>query len=68
MNNNLQAMLQRMLSQGGANPQAMAQRILQQNPQFAKMLQGQNPQDLLNKQLQQMGINPNEIQRMIPKK
>ena len=44
MNNNPMANIMRMISQCGNNPQAYANQILQNNPNFAKAIQGQNPQ------------------------
>mgnify|MGYP003326786702 CR=1 FL=1 len=37
MNNNIMAMVMQMMGQSGGNPQAMAQQILSQNPEFASL-------------------------------
>lgn len=58
-------MMQSMLSQNGGNPQILAQNILRQNPKFAQMIQGQNPEMLAKNALSQMGINPQDIIRMM---
>jgi ABC-type dipeptide/oligopeptide/nickel transport system ATPase subunit len=50
--------LMTMMSQGGGNPQAYVQQLLQQNPQFARQIQGQNVQQMAAQALQRMGINP----------
>lgn len=50
--------LMTMMSQGGGNPQAYVQQLLQQNPQFAQQIQGRNVQQMAAQALQQMGINP----------
>ena len=39
-------MMQSMLSKNGGNPQILVQNILRQNPKFAQMIQGQNPEIL----------------------
>lgn len=49
----------------GGNPQAMAQQIMQRNPQFAQMLQGQNPQAMATQMMQKMGMNPQDIQQFV---
>ncbi len=38
MNNPLMGMIMQMMGQSGGNPQAMAQQILSQNPEFARQL------------------------------
>lgn len=50
-----------MMQQGGSNPQAYVQQLLQQNPQLAQRLQGQNVQQMAAQALQQMGINPQQF-------
>ena len=50
--------------QGGQNPQVLANQILQQNPQFARMLQGQNVQQMAMEAMRQLGIDPNQIAQM----
>ena len=57
-------MIMSMLQQGGNNPQSFAQALLQNNPEFAKQIQGQNPQSLAMQMLQQRGINPAQIEQM----
>lgn len=53
--------VQMLMSQGGANPQMVAQNILRNNPQFAQMIQGQNVQQLAIKAMQDRGINPAQV-------
>jgi len=65
MNNNPMANIMRMISQCGNNPQAYANQILQNNPNFAKAIQGQNPQTLAMNELRKRGIDPNQIMQMI---
>lgn len=62
--NNFMGSLTQLIAQGGNNPQVFAQSLLQNNPQFAKALQGQNPQQLAMAELQKRGINPNQIMQM----
>lgn len=50
---------------GGQNPQALANQILQQNPQFARMIQGQNVQQMAMEAMRQQGIDPNQIAQMM---
>ena len=63
MSNPLQ-MIARMLGSSMGNPQQMAQQILQQNPQFAAMIRGQNPRQMAEGSLRQMGIDPQQILNM----
>ena len=58
-------MMQSMLSKNGGNPQLLVQNILMQNPKFAQMIQGQNPEMLAKNALSQMGINPQDVIRMM---
>lgn len=53
------------MMQGGQNPQALANQILQQNPQFARMIQGQNVQQMAMEAMRQQGIDPNQIAQML---
>lgn len=62
--NNPMASIINLMAQGGNNPQAFAQQLLQNNPNFAKAIQGQNPQQLAMAELQRRGINPNQIMQM----
>lgn len=64
-NNPLLNNIMNMLQKGGNNPQAFAQNILKNNPEFAKQLQGQNLQSLAMNMLQSKGINPQMLQNMI---
>ena len=64
MNNNPMGMIMQLLAQGGGNPQASAQQILAQNPEFARQLQGQNLQQMAEQMLRQRGIDPNMIRNM----
>lgn len=68
MNSNLIMSISRMMSQSMGNPQAMAQNILRQNPQFAKMIEGQNLPNMAQQMLRQQGIDPNMLQSMLNKK
>lgn len=54
-----------LMSQAGGNPQQFANSLLQNNPQFAKALQGQNPQQLAMRELHKRGINPDMIVKMM---
>ncbi len=69
-NFNPMQMLQQLAQQSAGNPQALAQQLLQKNPQFARALQGQNPEQLARQIMQQRGIDPNQIMGMfgMPKK
>lgn len=51
--------------QGGQNPQVLVNQILQQNPQFARMIQGQNVQQMAMEAMRQQGIDPNQIAQMM---
>lgn len=62
--NNPMANIMSLIAQSGNNPQAFAQSLLNNNPQFAKAIQGQNPQQLAMQELQRRGINPNQIMQM----
>ena len=53
------------MMQGGQNPQVLANQILQQNPQFARMIQGQNVQQMAMEAMRQQGIDPNQIAQMM---
>lgn len=53
------------MMQGGQNPQVLANQILQQNPQFARMIQGQNVQQMAMEAMKQQGIDPNQIAQMM---
>lgn len=64
-NNNIMAMVMQMMGQSGGNPQAMAQQILAQNPQFARQLQGQNVPQMAQNMLRQQGIDPNVLMQMM---
>ena len=52
------------MTQGGQNPQVLVNQILQQNPQFARMIQGQNVQQMAMEAMRQQGIDPNQIAQM----
>lgn len=52
------------MMQGGQNPQVLVNQILQQNPQFARMIQGQNVQQMAMDAMRQQGIDPNQIAQM----
>jgi hypothetical protein len=59
------AMIAQMMGQSGGNPQAMAQQILSQNPEFARQLQGQNVPQMAQNMLRQQGIDPNVLMQMM---
>ena len=63
-NNNPMSAIMSLMAQGGNNPQAFANSLLKNNPDFAKALQGQNPRDLAMRVMQQRGIDPNAVMRM----
>lgn len=65
MNNPIMGMIMQMMGQSGGNPQAMAQQILSQNPEFARQLQGQNVPQMAQQMLRQQGIDPSMIQNMM---
>lgn len=65
MYNPIMAMISQMIGQSGGNPQAMAQQILQQNPEFARQLQGQNVPQMAQQLLRQQGIDPGMIPNML---
>lgn len=65
MNNPIMAMIAQMMGQSGGNPQAMAQQILSQNPEFARQLQGQNVPQMAQNMLRQQGIDPNVLMQMM---
>ena len=50
--NNPMASIMQLMAQGRNNPQAFAQTLLNNNPNFARALQGQNPQQLAMQELQ----------------
>lgn len=64
MSNNPMGNIMQLMAQAGNNPQAFVQQLLQNNPQFAQRIQGQNPQQLAMQELQKRGINPNQIMQM----
>lgn len=64
-NMNPMQMMQMLMQQGKGNPQAMAQQILQQNPQFAKAIQGQNPKQLAEQLMRKNGMDINQVMSMI---
>lgn len=64
MRNNPMQIIQMLMQQGGGNPQAIAQQILRQNPQFAKAIQGQNPELLAKQVAQNQGVDINQIMSM----
>lgn len=54
-----------LMSQASGNPEQFANSLLQNNPEFAKALQGQNPKELAMRELQRRGISPDLIFRMM---
>lgn len=65
MNNNIMGTIMQMMGQSGGNPQAMAQQILSQNPEFARQIQGQNVPQMAQSMLRQQGIDPNMLMQMM---
>ena len=65
MNSNPLMMISQMIASGRSNPGAMVQQIMAQNPQFAQMVRGQNPRQLAEQSLRQMGIDPAQIGNMV---
>lgn len=63
-NGNPMGAIMNLIMQGGNNPQAFANSLLQKNPDFAKALQGQNPRTLAMQELQKRGIDPNAVMRL----
>ena len=57
--------IMQLMAQAKGNPQQFANTLLQNNPQFAKALQGQNPQQLAMRELQKRGIDPNMIMQIL---
>lgn len=47
------------------NPQEVAMKILRDNPNFEKAIQGQDPKTLAMQELRKRGIDPNMIMRLI---
>ena len=52
---------------GISNPQAMAQKLLQENPQLASLIQAANgnPEQAFRSYASKMGVDPNEIIKML---
>lgn len=67
MNNPIIMMVQQMIQQGAGNMQAYANGLLQNNPEFAKEIQGQNLSKLGMDMLAKNGIRPEQIQGMFRK-
>lgn len=64
MRNNPMQMIQMLMQQGNGNPQMIAQQLLRQNPQFAKAIQGQNPEVLAKQVAQNQGVDLNQMLSM----
>lgn len=64
MRNNPMQLIQMLMQQGNGNPQMVAQQILRQNPQFAKAIQGQNPEMLAKQVAQNQGVDINQLMSM----
>lgn len=62
---NIRQMIQ--MLKGASNPQAMAQQMLQQNPQLKSMIQmaNGNPEQAFKNLAKQMNVNPDEIMNML---
>lgn len=67
-NNPIVSMIQQMMMSGGNNPQAMAEQILRNNPQFAQQIQGKDVSKMAQEMLRQRGIDPAQIQNMFPRR
>lgn len=67
MRNNTMQIIQMLMQSGGGNPQIVAQQILQQNPRFAKAIQGQNPETLAKQMAQNQGVDINQVVSMFRK-
>ena len=52
---------------GISNPQAMAQKLLNENPQLASLIQAANgnPEQAFRSYANKMGVDPNEIIKML---
>jgi hypothetical protein len=50
-----------MMQAGQSNPQEYLQRLLKNNPDFAQMINGRNPQQVLNEVLMRQQINPSQF-------
>lgn len=63
--NNVKQMIS--MYKGISNPQAMAQKLLQENPQLASMIQAANgnPEQAFRSYADKMGVNPDEIINML---
>ena len=63
--NNVKQMIS--MYKGMSNPQAMAQKVLQENPQIASMIQAANgnPEQAFRSLANKMGVDPNEIIKML---
>lgn len=64
MNNPIIMLVQQMMQQGAGNIQAYANGLLQNNPEFAKAIQGQNLSKLGMDMLAKNGIRPDQISNM----
>lgn len=50
-----------MMQAGQSNQQEYIQRLLKNNPDFARMINGRNPQQVLNEVLMRQHINPGQF-------
>lgn len=62
--NQFMQMIQGMMQQGGQNPQAFVDKLLKDNPQFAKQIEGQNVQQMAMEVMKQRGIDPSQLSQM----
>lgn len=62
--NQFMQMIQGMMQQGGKNPQAFVDKLLKDNPQFAKQIEGQNVQQMAMQAMKQRGIDPAQLMQM----
>ena len=63
--NNVQQMIS--MYKGLSNPQAVAQKVLKENPQIASLIQAANgnPEQAFRSYANKMGVNPDEIIKML---
>lgn len=64
MQTNPMATIMQMMQMASGNPQQAVAQIMSGNPDFAKAIQGQNPQQLAMQLMRQRGLDPNTIGQM----
>lgn len=67
MSNNPMQMIAQMMMQakGCGSPEQFTQNLLKNNPQFANKIQGQNPKQLAMQGMKEMGININDLNKLL---